>query len=71
MALNSLLFYQFFVYISTKIVGGHNWDFATFTPQLHGILPITNTATAVFPELVISYEVRNFEAYLVTKILSW
>ena len=38
MALNSLLFYQFFVYISPKIVGGHNWDFATFTPQLHGIL---------------------------------
>ena len=41
MALNSLLFYQFFVYISPKIVGGHNWDFAMFTPQLHGILLIT------------------------------
>ena len=40
MALNSLLFYQVFVYISPKIVGGHNWDFAMFTPQLHGILVI-------------------------------
>ena len=74
MALNSLLFYQFFVYISPKIVGGHNWDFATFTPQLHGILVrLLHTAAlflTVFPEFVISYEVRYFEVSLVTKFLS-
>ena len=38
MALNSLLFYQFFVYISTKFDGGHNTDSGKLTPQLHGIL---------------------------------
>ena len=38
MALNSLLFYQFFVYISTKFDGGHNSESGKKTPQLHGIL---------------------------------